>query len=244
MPKELDPFLDEVRKYALGPYTSALMKGDFIPEAEAKAVAEKLHEYTGLSVDYVLKGKLRIREGQFAQELLREHRDVVGRLDARFTGVMAEPLREEAEEDPQSAAISSAYTAALLGYLHDELKFGAGKTYVVTSHDAFPQWDWKHKVGDARIPLPMANTGPDLAHALGFNPGLRVLVLNGLYDMATPVLATEYMMSHLLVDPRLRDHIEMKYYPAGHMMYILESAMKAFKADVASFIDRTSKPQS
>jgi carboxypeptidase C (cathepsin A) len=243
MPKELDPFLDEVRRYALGPYTSALMKGDSIPEAEAKAVAQKLHEYTGLSVDYVLKGKLRIREGQFAQELLREHRDVVGRLDARFTGVMAEPLREEAEEDPQSAAISSAYTSALLSYLHDELKFGQGKTYVVSSHDAFPQWDWKHKVGDSRFPLPMANTGPDLAHALGHNPSLRVLVLNGLYDMATPVLATEYMMSHLLIDPRLRDHIEMKYYPAGHMMYILESAMKAFKADVASFIDRTSKPQ-
>ena len=240
MPKDLDAFLNEVRAYALGPYTSALMKGDTLSESEAKAVAEKIHQYTGLSTDYVLKGKLRIKEGQFAQELLREHHDTVGRLDARFVGITSSPLREEAEYDPQSAAISAAYTSALMSYLNDELKFGQGKTYVVTSREAFPSWDWKHKVGDSRIPLPMANTGPDLAHALAYNPGLRVLVMNGLYDMATPVLATEYMMSHLLVDPRLRDHVEMKYYPAGHMMYVLESSMKAFKADVSSFIDKTS----
>jgi hypothetical protein len=43
----------------------------------------------------------------------------------------------------------------------------------------------------------MVNTGPDLSHALSFNPNLRVLVLNGVYDLATPFLATEYMVSHL-----------------------------------------------
>ena len=35
--------------------------------------------------------------------------------------------------------------------------------------------------------------------------------------------------------------IEMKYYPAGHMMYIHEPSLKAFKTDVAEFIDRQTK---
>jgi carboxypeptidase C (cathepsin A) len=32
----------------------------------------------------------------------------------------------------------------------------------------------------------------------------------------------------------------MKYYEAGHMMYIHEPSLKKFKGDVASFIDRWS----
>jgi carboxypeptidase C (cathepsin A) len=88
----------------------------------------------------------------------------------------------------------------------------------------------------------LTNTGLDLAHALVYNPNLRVLVLNGYYDLATPFLATEYMMSHLGLEKSLRSHIEMKYYEAGHMMYIHEPSLKKFKGDVASFIDRNAHP--
>jgi carboxypeptidase C (cathepsin A) len=238
-PADLGPFLQEVRRYALGPYTEALMRGDALPDAERHAVAEKLYRYTGLSVDYIEKANLRVAEPQFAQELLREHHETVGRLDARFTGVTFDLLAESAEYDPQSAAISSAFTAAFLAYYHDELKFGQDKTYIITNHDAFPAWNWKHKFGDSRFPMPVANTGPDLGHALGYNPNLRVLVLNGDYDMATPILATEFMISHLQLDAKLKDHVEMKYYPAGHMMYVHEPSLKAFKQDIAAFIDRT-----
>ena len=76
----------------------------------------------------------------------------------------------------------------------------------------------------------------------GFNPNLRLLVLNGIYDMATPILATEFMMSHLGLEKGLKDHVEMKYYPAGHMMYINEPSLKSFKADLAAFIGKTSSP--
>ena len=240
-PASLDALLADARSYALGPYSDALMKGDTVSDAERRAVAEKLHQFTGLSAEYIEKAKLRVSESQFSQELLREHHVTIGRLDARFTGVTFDLLGENAEYDPQSAAISAAFTAAFLDYLHRELKFGDGKTYVVTSDKAFPAWDWKHKVGDGFFPQPVANTGPDMAHALGYNPNLRLLVLNGIYDMATPILATEFMMSHLNLEKSLRDHVEMKYYPAGHMMYINEPSLKSFKADVAAFIDRTDR---
>jgi carboxypeptidase C (cathepsin A) len=68
-----------------------------------------------------------------------------------------------------------------------------------------------------------------------------VLVLNGYFDLATPFLATESMMSHLNLEKDLRSLIEMKYYQAGHMMYIHEPSLKKFKQDVAAFIDQTSR---
>jgi len=239
-PEKLDPFLDEVRAWAMGPYAAALMKGDAISDAEVDAVARKIHEYTGLSEEYVKRSNLRIDEAAFTQELLRERGETVGRLDARFLGPTLDPIGRDAEYDPQSAAISAAYTAAFLDYYHRELNFGKGKTYIITNYGLFPHWDFKHKAPGGRFPSPFTNTGLDLAHALTVNPNLRVLVLNGYFDLATPFLATESMMSHMLLAKDLRSHVEMKYYPAGHMMYVNEGALKAMKADVAAFMDRTS----
>jgi len=45
------------------------------------------------------------------------------------------------------------------------------------------------------------NSGVDLAEALMKDASLRVLVLNGYYDLATPFSATEYVMTHLGVPP-------------------------------------------
>ncbi len=45
-PAALEPFLTEVRAYAMGPFTAALLKGDALADAEREAVAQKMHEYT------------------------------------------------------------------------------------------------------------------------------------------------------------------------------------------------------
>jgi carboxypeptidase C (cathepsin A) len=241
-PAKLEPYLDEVRRYALGDYSAALLKGDSLSDQERDAVAEKLHDYTGLSVDFIKKARLRVRESLFTQELLREHRETVGRLDARFRGVTFDPLAEDAEYDPQDAAISSAFTAAFLDYYHGELKFGQGKTYHIVNDAISQAWDWKHRAPGLPFPIPIPDTAIDLAHALGFNPNLRVLVLNGLYDLATPFLASESMIDHLLVEKELRSHIQLKYYEAGHMMYVHEPSLKQMKADLAAFYDSTRRP--
>jgi len=64
----------------------------------------------------------------------------------------------------------------------------------------------------------MVNTGADLARAMSFNPHMRALVQQGIYDLATPFLSTGYIVSHLDLRRDLRSHIEVKYCDAGHMM--------------------------
>lgn len=234
-PATLEPFLTEVRQWALGPYTAALAKGDTLSEAERNQVVAQYHRYTGLSEEYIRRANLRVRHPQFTHELLDDERETVGRLDSRFTGFTFNQLAEEAEYDPQSEAVSTAFIAAFLDYYHRELDFGKDKTYHV-SGNVFQDWDFKHRVPGAGFPLPMANTGPDLALAMGLNPHLRVLVLNGYYDLATPFLAAESMFAHLGLNRDQSSRIEMKYYEAGHMMYLHEPSLKAMKKDVAAFI--------
>src|SRR6266478_6080969 len=58
-PGDLNPFLEEARKYAQTDYADALMKGSKLGEAEKAAVAKKISRFTGLSEDYLVKANLR-----------------------------------------------------------------------------------------------------------------------------------------------------------------------------------------
>jgi carboxypeptidase C (cathepsin A) len=228
-----DAFLAEVRDYARGPYLAALMRGDSLPAAERDAVAAKLSSYTGLSVDYLKAANLRVSENMFNHELLKSRRQTVARLDSRFTGVTLDPLVRDAEYDPQSTAISAAYAAAFNDWWREGLKFGAGRQYRPMNGEIYGKWKWSHQTDLG--PQPFANTGVDLKLAMVENPGLRVLVLNGMYDLATPFSATEYMIDHLGLPPGFREHVTMKYYDAGHMMYVNPDALAQMKRDLDAF---------
>ncbi len=238
-PASLEPFLAEVRQYALGPYTAALLKGDALPEAERDAVAQKVHDYIGLPMEYLKQARLRVSENEFAHELLKARGLTVGRLDGRFTGPTSDLLAKETDYDPQASAISAAYAAAFLDYYHGELRFGQGETYRTTNYDIGSKWKWTHRTEQGE--QPMVNSGVDLADALIKDPNLRVLVLNGYYDLATPFSATEYVMMHLGVPREVGAHVQMKYYEAGHMMYVHPPSLGKMKRDLAGFIGTTAR---
>ncbi|MBL8046725.1 MAG: peptidase S1, partial [Anaerolineales bacterium] len=69
------------------------------------------------------------------------------------------------------------------------------------------------------------------------NPALKVLCANGYYDLATPHFATEYTFNHLGLDASLRQNISLKYYEAGHMMYVHLPSLAQLKEDLANFIN-------
>lgn len=239
-PDDLNALLIEARAFATGPYQAALLKGDRLSDAELDALAQKMHAFTGLSVDYLKAARLRVNPNAFRQELLRAKGLTVGRIDARYTGPNQNPQAEGAPWDPHGSAVGAAFTAAFMDYLHKDLKFGDGKDYRVSGRDIGQSWDFKHKVGSAT--QAMVNTTPDLTHALLTNPHLRVLVLNGLTDLATPFLATEFTMDHLNLPPAYRAHVEMKYFDSGHMMYLHEPELKQMKKELAGFFKKTMHP--
>src|SRR5467141_120792 len=128
-PENLNAFLAEARKFAQSEYASALMKGSKLSAAEKADMAKKVSRYTGLSEDYLVKANLRVTLGQFMEELQRHRGLANGRLDSRYSGLTYDLLSEFAESDPQSAAVTGAFTAAFNSYVRDDLKFGQDKTY-------------------------------------------------------------------------------------------------------------------
>src|SRR6202522_3855395 len=128
-PPELGALLAEVEHFAMNDYSLALAAGSTLPAAQRDAIAAKLHEYTALPLAYILKADLRINGGEFEQNLLGDAGLTAGRLDTRFAGPSMDPLSKEADYDPQSAAIGSAYVSSYNDYVRKELKYGQDKEF-------------------------------------------------------------------------------------------------------------------
>jgi len=234
-PESLEAFMEEVKAFSYDEFAPALLKGSRLGEAERTAVLAKLSRYTGVSEDYWDRANLRARHGQFVKELLRERKQTVGRIDSRYAGRSFNLLGESMNYDPQSAAVSAAFTSAFLDYYHNDLEFGRDLEYNV-SGGIWGQWDWAHRAPGVGFPLPFPNTSIDLAYAMGKNPHMKLLVQQGYYDLATPHLATEYYIEHMDLLPAQRENITFEYYEAGHMMYLHPPSLVKYKDDLARFI--------
>jgi carboxypeptidase C (cathepsin A) len=232
-PAALEPFLTEVEQFAMGPYAHALAMGTDLTADEKQQVAEKLHEYTGLPVAYLLKANLRVSGPEFEKTLQDDSDMTTGRLDTRFSGPNLDPLSENAEYDPQSAAISSAYVSLFNDYVRRDLKYGDGQTYV-PEIDLDLHWDFKHDGNPVSV-----NVAPDLAEAMKTNPRLRVMVNGGYYDLATPFFAAQYEDKHLPIPQGLAKNIEYDWYESGHMVYVRDECVKLLHDRVAAFITST-----
>jgi carboxypeptidase C (cathepsin A) len=229
----LEPFLAEVEKYALGEYMAALLQGSELPDAQRQAVAAKLHDYTGLPVAYILKSDLRIAGGAFSKELQDEAGITTGRLDTRYEGPDLDRLSETAQYDPQSIAISSAYTTAINQYMRTDLKYGENWTYKTSAYGE-PGFKWPFRDTESG-----PNVMPDLARSMLANPKMKVLLAGGYYDLATPYFEGKFEMHHLPIPANLQANISYKYYQAGHMIYVNDGILKQFHEDVAAFIRGT-----
>ncbi len=241
-PASFDAFLQAARDFASGPYAAALSKGDALGDAEEAAVAAKLAGFTGLSVEYLRRCKLRIEMEAFRRELLKAETTVIGRFDARFTArdsyLAATGAFDPATDDPATAGVSSAYLSTFRDYLVGELGYTSTLPYKALNNMVVaPAWDWHHKAPGFDGRLTTTNTGLDLSAAMRGNPQLKVLSMNGLYDLSTPFFATEMALRHMLLTPDLRGNVSYTYYASGHMTYGDQAALKLMKADLAKFYD-------
>jgi carboxypeptidase C (cathepsin A) len=234
-PAALEPFLTEVEQFTMGPYAHALALGTDLGADEKQQVAEKLHQYTGLPVVYLLKANLRVTGPEFEKTLQDDSDVTTGRLDTRFSGPNLNPLSENAEYDPQSSAISSAYVSLFNDYVRRDLKYGDGLTYVPEIYDeGVGHWDFKHNGNPVSV-----NVAPDLAQAMKTNPRLKVMVNGGYYDLATPFFAAQYEDKHLPIPQSLAKNIEYDWYESGHMVYVRDECVKQLHDRVAAFITST-----
>jgi len=239
-PADLKSFLAEVEQFAMGEYAMALSAGTSLDPARKRAIAEKLHNYTGLPVEYIERANLRVNGGEFEHTLQIDRGLTTGRLDSRFSGPTMDALNQGAAYDPQSAAISSAYVSAFNDYVRKQLKFGEDQNYQLFAEGTFPGWKFEHKQPGAPFAIPgFPNVIPDLSAAMKYNPRMGVMLNSGYYDLATPFYTADYEMRHLSIPDSLIKNIETHYYESGHMVYAHLDSLKQLHDNVAAFIDKT-----
>lgn len=229
-PADLKSFLSQVEKYAMTDYAQALDQGGAIDAATLDRVANQLHQYTGLPVDYIRKAGLRIDGGEFRQQLLLGDDEATGRLDTRFTGPIQDPLAQRSFGDPQSNAISGAYVALLNDYMRNTLNYGKNMDYRPNVYGR-TNWDMKHR-GSGTV-----NVMPDLASAMKSNPTLQVMLNAGYFDLATPFYEGVYELKQLPMPASLQKNIHFAFYQSGHMVYVNVPALKQMHDNVKKFID-------
>ncbi len=237
-PATVEQAAAEARNFAEGPYASALEKGQTISPQERDSVAQQMSALTGLSPDFIERANLRVDLSRFRKELLRNERKTIGRYDSRYTGIDPDAAGEGPDYDASDTAISGAFIGTLNNYLTHDLGYETNMAYRASASDEEGfKWDWNHKAPDVRYPLQMPDTALDLAAAMRTNPYLKVLSLNGWYDMATPFFGTEYDLNHMMLEAAEQRNLEFRYYPSGHMVYLNPAALHQMRLDVERFID-------
>ncbi len=225
-----ETFVEEARRFAIGPYAAALLKGQKLGADERASVRRELARFTGLSEAYLEQADLRVEPGRFYKELLRDRGLTIGRLDARYTGRDFDNAGEQPDNDPSFYGIDAGYTAALNAWVRDGLKYKTDRHY--STIGSVGDWDWNIGAGDAKY---YKNVAPYLGRALRENSGMRLFVGQGYFDFATPFFGAEYALSRTGFPV---DRIDYRYYGSGHMMYVRDEDRVKLSRDIRDFIRR------
>jgi carboxypeptidase C (cathepsin A) len=233
----------EASDFAMNQYWPALNKGDSLSSEERNAMIDKVAEYTGLPKNVVQMANMRIDVRTFMTWLLADQRKTVGRLDGRYTSPAPNGALETGRFDPASAATQGPFTAVFNDYIRRELNYKVDMPYYTSARDLGPgvfTWNWarpQQGMQGGGFEMGYADVASALRSAMIKDPYLKVLVMEGDYDMATPFLAAQYTMNQLNVTPDIHKNISFDYYASGHMVYLDQTAHDKMHKDYTNFVN-------
>ena len=230
-----EAFFEEAARFAESDYLVALQQGSALPGGERDRIAARMAAYIGLPAERIAAANLRIGNDAFVQELLAGRGQLVGRLDARVAAPVRPPAREDrpaAANDPSLGlgATNVIRSAPITAYMRDELGVSPGRDYVSLTLDVNFRWNWAEPARDrAAYYNPLRN----VAALMDAKPALRMMVVGGLYDLATPVTAARYAVRHSAIPP---ERVAFLILPAGHSPFDTAETRGRFAEGLRGFV--------
>lgn len=224
-----DQLVKDCTEFAFGDYAAALLKGTDLDPAARATIAAKLEKFTGISAETWIRYDLRLDSTSFRSELLRKEGKVIGRFDARVAWGTTDKAASTPDYDPSYSLAYGAFATAMLDYLGRDLGYKEDQPYEILTGKVQP---WKWNTSNSVV-----NLSDRLATAMRDNPNLRVLVMGGYTDLATPPTGVAYSVRHMLNLPEnVRNNISTTYFDGGHMFYLNPPDLIKCRKDIVNFI--------
>jgi carboxypeptidase C (cathepsin A) len=235
--KDLSITLRQAETWAQTVYGPALTNRDKLSDTDRQAILTQLARFTGLDVSLIDPKTLIVTRQQFAEQLLRDRKEVLARFDTRLTAAR--------ENSPRPAR-----NLAVIKYLRTTLQYKTDLPYQGIEDGFLPNSGgrpfsvgnrWNYNQGPPPAPgtppsndAPPGGTQPWLPRAIGLDPSMRAFVAAGLYDSLNSCVLNSYLVGHL--EPAVKKNTTTKCYEGGHMMYETRGARLQLKQDVSDFI--------
>lgn len=224
---------ERAASFALSDYAAALYQGSMQPDDERRRMAEELSKRIGLDADYLLAENLRVTSSGFWDRLLADRGLRTGRLDSRITGPKSElEDRRPPYNDPSMSMGGNGARSTgelLMEYFGEELDVPVERYYRTLNLDANSKWNYKQQEGFEVY----FSVLPRIQEAMEADPSLEIWIGGGLFDMATPVMASRYFMAQLPVDSK---RFTFAVYEAGHSVFDHEESRRDLGRDVRAFV--------
>lgn len=229
---------DEAVAFARGEYVTALIKGASLPDAEKRAVAEKMSKLIGLPADFIVEKNLRLSKDDFMRNLLRDQNVRTGMLDGRATRSLDAPaqrgpyddpgLNYEAPRPPGPAATgelprSKTGLAVVDSYYQEFLKFRTAETYNSLNLDVNSAWDYEDRSDSNRF----------IGEAMQKSAKLRLFWVSGYYDITTPSYGARYALDQAGVPG---DRLTPASFAGGHSVFTDPGNLTALSQAVRKFV--------
>jgi carboxypeptidase C (cathepsin A) len=213
--------LADVEAYARSDFLIDLLKGEADAEATTR-IADRIAAFTG--IDQAVSRRLagRFDTIEFRREFDRKNGKVTGRYDASVTGFDSYPDSSFYHfGDPSAEPLFAPLTSAAVDLTTRKLNWRPDGSYNLMSSAAEKGWDWGRGLNPPE-------SLSQLRQILARDPKLKLLVVHGLFDLATPYFGSKILLDQLpaYATP---DRVKLVVYPGGHMFYSRDASRKAFR---------------
>ena len=234
--RTLEQFYEEAVGFAQSDYIVALQQGATLPAARRAQIAAKMSAFIGLPAAAIEASNLRVGSETFLQTLLAGKGLLVGRLDMRVSAPKPPPAKDTsrppAADDPALGLKGSNVIKSppIKAYLENDLKVNTKRDYLSLTLDVNFRWNWQ---ASGRTPGFYVNPTANIATLMTKQKTARLLLLGGYYDLATPLLAPRYALTHAGLPA---ERVTIKAFAAGHSPFEGEANLAKFSEAVHAFV--------
>ena len=193
----------------------------FVATAAGASILSEVSDYTGIPVAR-LTTRFNYDPDYFPREWMPNN--YLGRYDARMhapTGGVS-----------PDGYIDAAFANQLKDYFPSFVNYRNTSDYQALNNDTIKKWKWPHA---GKPGQPQSVT--DLQAVLNADPKIKMMILHGYEDIATPGFQTELDLEAV----NLKTRIPIKWFEGGHMIYNTESSRDPLKATMNDYYGSPAK---